>query len=201
MPVFIAMYDQCWQLMCRIALYVELLLKAKIKLLPALWAWHVNHGQGGWAAHRDKSFNTIGNDGWPKSLTAWVALSNVGPDDACIYAIPAFADPNYPASASIEIKNIQSIRALPASAGTCLLWNQNILHWGGKLSSWSTEARVSIAFEYQRSDILPYNTPLLAANALPSVQTRLRIIAKQLLQFKHMYQMPIDVESAAIACQ
>ena len=196
-PVWIAIYDAFWELMQAVAAPVSALLQTEVLALPDFWAWHLDMADSGWAPHRDKNESTIRPDGLPNSLTAWVALSEVTADSGCIYMVPAPDDPYYPDLAIQQIDKWQAVRALPAKPGDLLCWNQNVLHWGGTRSQWSPEPRVSVAFEFQRADIEPYNTPLLNPKERPDINTRRRLIAKQLLQYTHMYNIAQDVQDAA----
>ena len=87
--------------------------------------------------------------------------------------------------------------ALPATAGSFLAWNQAVLHWGGRASRLATAPRISAAFEFQRADQPAFNRPLLNPARLPSFTERLGLIAKQVLQYRHMYPLSSDVEQIA----
>jgi hypothetical protein len=56
------------------------------------------------------------------------------------------------------------------------------------------ETRVSMAFEFQRSDVAPFNEPLLEPAQIQPFESRLKLIAKQVLQYKHMYGITPLVE-------
>jgi hypothetical protein len=44
-----------------------------------------------------------------------------------------------------------------------------------------------MALEFQRGDIPAYNAPLLDLAAPPTFAERLKLIGKQILQYRHMY--------------
>jgi ectoine hydroxylase-related dioxygenase (phytanoyl-CoA dioxygenase family) len=200
-PVFIALYDEFWVLKQSISAIVSAALDTQIEMLPAIWAWRVDASSAGWGPHRDQIINTIREDGTPNSLTAWVALNDATPDNGCIYVLPASEDIQFPNNITMQgdtiISDWQTIRALPVSAGTCLVWNQNILHWGGKGSRRAEHPRISIAIEYQRADIPAYNEPLFDPFVIPDFTTRLAFVSKQILQYKHMYAVSDEMKSAA----
>ena len=56
-----------------------------------------------------------------------------------------------------------------------------------------------MAFEFQRKDKPPFNTPLLDPRVIPPFRQRLGLIGKQVLQYDHMY--PLTPENAALAKQ
>jgi hypothetical protein len=68
--------------------------------------------------------------------------------------------------------------------------NEMIYHWGGRSSKYAKGPRLSMAYEFQRGDVKPYNKPLLDLKALPSFELRWKLIGKQILQYKHMYAYP-----------
>jgi len=96
------------------------------------------------------------------------------------------------------VKDPQNIRAVPATAGSMLAWNQAVLHWGGRASQLAAAPRSSAAFEFQRGDRPPFNKPLLDPAQAPPFRQRLGLVGKQVLQYKHMYH-PLSPEIAAMA--
>jgi ectoine hydroxylase-related dioxygenase (phytanoyl-CoA dioxygenase family) len=138
------------------------------------------------------------DDGSPKSLTTWIPLTAATPLNSCMYIVPASQDPTYGTAEESEHKfDLPSIRALPAVPGDFFIWNQAILHWGSKTSPLAPETRVSIAFEFQRADVPPFNAPLLEPLGVLTFEARLRLIAKQILQYQHMYALDPEVEKFA----
>ena len=193
-PVFAFLYDEFWHIFLKLHLLYAALLGGKYFLLPAFWVWNVDpkRNEAGWTPHRDRGRISLFDDGAPKSLTTWVALSSATPLNGCIYIVPARHDPIY---AKVEDPlwklrlEFSSIRALPAKPGDFFIWNQEVLHWGGKTSSRATESRVSIAFELQRADVPAFSEPLLDPFDIPPFETRLKLIAKQLLEYRHMHTL------------
>jgi hypothetical protein len=56
--------------------------------------------------------------------------------------------------------DVASIRALPGTPGD-FCWNQAVLHWGSKSSRFAPHPRLSMALEFQRGDVTPFNKPLV----------------------------------------
>jgi hypothetical protein len=192
-PVMIWAYDEPWECFRRLAPILNTFLGRDYKILPDFWAWHIDHirGEAGWGAHRDKDASSLTAEGLPLSLTCWIPLSDANPMNGCMYIVPAYLDPHYKnIEATPTLPMPQSIRALPAKPGDFLMWNQAVLHWGGLSSEFADEPRMSMALEFQRGDIPPYGAPLLDHARLPSFGDRVRLIAKQILQYTHMYGVP-----------
>ena len=108
-----------------------------------------------------------------------------------MYILPANLDPTY---ATEDEKTWQvdmaSIRAMPGKPGDFLCWNQAVLHWGSRTSRFAPHPRMSMALEFQRGDITPWNNPLLEPFANHDFAFRLKLVGKQILQYKHMYPLP-----------
>jgi hypothetical protein len=201
---FAFVYDEFWQAFQGISPLIEAALGTNYKALPDFWVWCVmpSEGSAGWGPHRDKVAPTLDRDNSPHTLTVWLPFSDATPLNGCIYMLPAHLDERFKRRIwSGEGNNVvsqpQDIRALPASAGSVLAWNQAVLHWGGRASRQATEPRVSAAFEFQRGDKPAFNTPLLDPRKTPPFRQRLGLIAKQVLQYKHMYPLTADVARLA----
>jgi 2-polyprenyl-3-methyl-5-hydroxy-6-metoxy-1,4-benzoquinol methylase len=200
---FAFIYDEFWQTFCRLSQILSVILGEDYRQLPAFWAWYINttNSEKGWQPHRDNGGNTLLPDGMPKCVTIWIPLSDAIPLNGCMYIVPAPFDPNYGGNVQKgekkEIINFQDIRALPATAGSVLCWNHAVLHWGGRSSERAPHPRISLAFEFQRSDAEPYKTPLLDPSNPPDFNQRLGLIGKQILQYNHMY--PLSEEMAEVA--
>ena len=130
------------------------------------------------------------DDGSPKSLTTWISLSDATPLNGCLYVVPAQHDPTYATADETEMKfDYQSIRALPATPGDFVIWNQALFHWGSRSSPQATESRVSMAFQLQRADVPPFDNPLMEPLAVPPFEARIKLIARQLYRYRHMYEL------------
>lgn len=203
LPVFAFMYDEFWDLSFQFNKLLRFALGDDVKMMPDFWSWYVDHEtqSSGWGPHRDKVYNTLLPDGMPKSATLWIPLTDATPENGCMYILPADRDgdyQNFTRSRPPDI-DLQAIRALPAKAGSVLLWNQRIFHWGARSSRHARGSRISVAFEFQRGDVPAYNQPLLKADRRPAFELRLKLIGKQILQYTHMYGYSDDLVALANA--
>jgi hypothetical protein len=199
-PVFIFLFDEAWESFFRLNPVISHLIGRDYKLLPDFWAWHVDpkKKQNGWTPHRDKGSISLAPDGSPLSLTVWIPLSDANPMNSCIYMVPSHLDPTYrtPQEKSLQVP-AYNIRALPAQPGDYLCWNQCVYHWGAPSSEFADDVRMSMALEFQRGDIQPFNAPLLDPLTYPDFETRLRLMAKQILQYQHMYGFSQELRDIA----
>ena len=187
--VFCMVYDEYWRLFSGLSSLLRPILGEGYRLLPHFWAWHVDPSarQAGWRPHRDRSPDSLFEDGMPKSATVWIALTDATPLNGCMHLIPANQDPDYlnPGQREHDIP-LQSIRALPVKAGSVLLWNQNVYHWGGRGSPRARTPRVSLACEYQHADLPPMREPLLEPGRLPPFRLRSDLIVHLLVHYRSM---------------
>jgi hypothetical protein len=198
--VFAFVYDEFWHLGAWFRPILEALLGVGFRALPALWAWHLDPARSevGWEPHRDRDFGALDDDGAPRSLTVWVPLTDATAMNGCIYVLPVEWDDNYRERRNLAVvRDVQCIRALPATAGTFACWNHALLHWGGRASPRAREPRLSYSIEFQRADIAPFNSPLIDASHPPPFELRMALIGKQLRQYRHMHD--VDAKTAALA--
>jgi hypothetical protein len=191
-PLFAFVYDEFWLPFFKLHLLHNALLGGSYCLLPDFWVLNVDPKKGGagWRPHRDKGRRALFDDGTPKSLTTWISLSAATPLNGCLYVVPAQHDPTYATADENEMKfDHQSIRALPTNPGDFVIWNQAIYHWGGKTSPLATESRVSMAFQLQRADVLPFNGPLIEPLRMLPFEARVKLIAQQLYRYRHLYEL------------
>ena len=193
-PSFVFVYDEFWNISRQLSRLLVPVLGDSYQQLPDFWAWYLDpqREDAGWRPHRDRIHGeTIYPDGMPKSVTVWVALTDATPLNGCIYMLPAHLDDDYFNFKTSETNvNAHGIRALPARAGTLLMWNQRVVHWGGTSSTRTLEPRISLAIEFQRADVPPFNSPLIKApEKLLPFDIRLMLIAKQFSQYHHMYKL------------
>ena len=199
-PVFGFLFDEFWAPFHALdAMYGGLL--GPYGFLPDFWVWNVDpaSAEAGWRPHRDRGHIALRGDGGPVSLTTWIPLSDATPLNSCMYVLPAHADPTYGTSRDNEYHvELPAIRALPAKPGEILVWNQAVLHWGSRSSPRAAESRISMAFEFQASDSKPFNTPILPPDKPVPFDLRLRLIAKQVLQYRHLYKLDPRIEQIAV---
>lgn len=201
---FAFVYDEMWQVFQGVSKLIAAALGPDYRALPDFWVWHVlpNDAVTGWSPHRDRVKPTVEDDNSPHALTVWLPFTEATPLNSCIYVLPAHLDPRFERRVwdgedNIVVYEPQNIRALPASAGSLLAWNQGLLHWGGRASRLAKSPRTSAAFEFQRGDKPAFNSPLLDPEVMPPFSLRLGLIGKQALQYNHMHPLSDDV--AAIA--
>lgn len=200
-PVFAFLFDEFWAPFHALDALLGGVL-GRYAMLPDFWAWNVDpqKGESGWAPHRDQGRVSLAPDGAPLSLTCWIPLTEATPLNGCMYIVPAAMDPVYgtPHEKDHHRIELSAARALPAKPGDFLVWNQAVLHWGGRTSRRAEHSRVSMAMEFQRQDIEPFNLPLLPPGKPVPFELRLQLVAKQLLQYRHMYRLDPALEKLAI---
>ncbi|MET0593184.1 MAG: phytanoyl-CoA dioxygenase family protein, partial [Polyangiaceae bacterium] len=156
---FAFVYDEAWQVFQGLATFIEAALGNGYRALPDFWVWHVVAAESshGWGPHRDRVQPTLDRNNMPHSLTVWVPFTDATPLNGCIYMLPAHLDDRFKqrvwdGDGNNHVLQPQNIRALPATAGSLLAWNQGVLHWGGRASRLAAGPRSSAAFEFQRGD-------------------------------------------------
>jgi hypothetical protein len=202
---FAFVYDEPWLAFQGLSTFLSAALGEDYCALPDFWVWHVNPSDNacGWGPHRDRTnVMTLDGDNSPQTLTVWLPFTDATSLNSCMYVLPAHLDQriqqrNWNGVDGTYVQNLQDIRALPATAGSVLAWNQAILHWGSRGSRLGEGPRISAAFEFQRGDLPPFNRPLLDPGRLPAFTERLALVGKQILQYRHMY--PLSDEIAGIA--
>lgn len=199
-PVFLFVYDEPWTIALEMQAELESIFGAQFLMLPDFWGWRVAPGQAGWTPHRDKGHMALFPDGTPKSLTLWSPLTISHPLNGCMYVLPADRDPKYGTEQERDWELAgPTSRALPGEAGDVFVWNQAVLHWGGhSADEHDLPPRMSVAFEFQRADVSPYNKPLLPSDQIGDFYLRLRLIAKQVMQYRHMYSYTPDLVGCAL---
>jgi len=191
-PAFGFVYDEFWQIFRGLAPFLIGALGPEYRLLPSFWAWYVEptDAAAGWTPHRDRPAATIAADNMPDSLTIWLPLTHAAPLNGCLYVLPMQWDDNFHrrntskcADMVLEGAQLQNIRALPASPGSLLAWNQTLFHWGGRASRMGTEPRCSISLEFQRGDRAPLTTPLIHPTKIPPFYSRLGLVGRKLRKY------------------
>ena len=202
-PVFAFLFDEFWVPFRKLAPIYQSLL-GNYAMLPDFWVWDVDpkRSESGWAPHRDKGLISLFPDGSPKSITTWIPLTLATPLNGCMYIVPAQHDRTYGTpQENTHTFDMQSIRALPGSPGDFFIWNQAVLHWGGKTAPHAQESRVSMAVEFQRGDIPSFHDPLINPHVTLPFPARLKLIGMQILQYRHMYKILPEVEKIAVELQ
>lgn len=63
-----------------------------------------------------------------------------------MYVVPSRFDPDYPTLKETLDFDVQNVRALPAPAGSALVWSGRTLHFGGRADKDSQWPRISFSF-------------------------------------------------------
>lgn len=197
--VFCFVYDEFWRPYFRLdALFRHLL--GPYTFLPDFWAWDVDpkRGGSGWARHRDRGRMALRDDGSPISLTTWIAISEATPENGCLRMVPKHRDPTYNTPHENDpLFNEADVRVLPALPGDVLIWNQAVMHWGGRAEPRASHSRVSMSFETQRLDVPSREAPLIAPWRIVSFEERLKLIGQKLLHYRHMHAIAPALETLA----
>ena len=201
-PVFLAVYDEFWNLWRVPA--VQTLLSAcigpDVRMRPRIWCYYVHavRGARGWPPHADD----FGRPG----LSVWIPLTDSTIENGCMYVVSKdlapsiarehalFDRPVVDLSTATEL--LQCARPLPADAGSVLAWTFDVIHWGGIAQSSASEPRISVSAEFVPAgagydDLLP---PWNVDDGSPAFEHRLRIIGVNLQRFA-----PNDAWSARYA--
>jgi len=208
LPAFAFVYDEYWHIFQSLSAFLSAALGPGFQMLPDLWAWYVppSNEAAGWQPHRDRSGAAIRPDNSPDSLTVWLPLTDATPLNGCMYVLPARHDPNLhavtlPENGVFQLagESLQNIRALPATAGSLLAWNQALLHWGGRASHLGAHPRCSIAAQFQRGDLPAFERPLLNPQAPPSFAERIGLIGHLICGFSGFLALPAELRVLAAA--
>ena len=79
-----------------------------------------------------------------------------------------------------------------------IIWDSTVFHWGAQSSEFAENPRLSMALEVQSNKVPPFNPPLIAPNELIEDSVRLKLIGKQMLQYKHWHTLTDEQEQSAI---
>jgi hypothetical protein len=139
--LFVYAWADVWEIGARLAAAAN-----GYEIFADAWAFHVAPGHAGWAAHRG-SYELADRDA-PELFNVWLACTDVGVDDACMHVVPLDRDAHYPNDLPSHDFAPDAALALPVRAGSALVWNANVLHWGGRSSG--KRARISITFTLRR---------------------------------------------------
>ena len=172
--LFVFAYDEAWLAVERIRRAVAAIIDAPCAVVADVWAWRIapTKGARGWVPHRGTYVdNRVG--GKPSLINAWIALSDVTVETACMHVLPASRDPNFGGDLRSTHHNALDALALPARPGNLLGWSSNLLHWGGAMSPTASRARLSLSVTLSCSAAVD----ALAQDAQPTMRERLDLIA------------------------
>jgi len=197
-PMTALIYDEIYQLYASIGQALAPILgENAMLLLDDCWAFYVPPADPAfarWTAfppHRD----WIGGDerlmsgGLPTSMQAWVAMTDVTPDDSCLYVVPADADAAYRTTArsvTADQFRLQDVRAVPVSRGQIIVFTTHLAHWGSRSSERAVEPRISTACYLQsrhlakdRPSAVDFQRPVPLELRLKWMLTGLRLVIGQ----------------------
>lgn len=203
-PCFAFVYDDYWNIYRKLKPLIAKFLGDDYYQLPEFWTWYVDKDkeESGWGPHRDRDGQSIFPDGSPKGVTLWIPLTNVSAMNGCMHIIPASKDKHY---LDFDTPNRDEVYdpslgfPLEAPAGSILMWNSRLVHWGGKSSSKAPISRISMAFEFQRADVPLFSKPPIKdPKILLPFLKRLNMIANQIRQYDH-WGLPKDLLELGLA--
>jgi hypothetical protein len=180
-PLFVFVYDEAWTVAQRLEPAARSLI-GPTDLLADVWAWHVPPAHAGWSAHRGWYDLVRDGLGPPKLLNAWVALTDVGANGACMMVVPLSEDPSYPSSLGRHDVRPNAARALPVQAGTALFWDANVLHWSAR-SSQDAPPRMSVSFTFRALGGPAAEIERIDTDAPLDLRARLDVIADQIVRY------------------
>jgi Phytanoyl-CoA dioxygenase (PhyH) len=151
-PTFLYVYDEAWQVLDALLPRLSPLLGEDFEPLADVWAWCIDPRKdpGGWPIHRGWYEDVRDGSGAPALVNVWVALSDATERNACMHFVPLPRDPHYAG----DLQTLTGLEALgvsvPTPAGSVLVWDANVAHWGGTCDPSFDEARISMSFTLRR---------------------------------------------------
>lgn len=196
--VFVYVFDEAWSLTRHPAVValVEAILGPGALQTADYWSHVVarQRGAAGWPPHQDYP------EGSPR-VTVWIPLTDVGPDNGCMYVVPRDYLPagvaaalysGEPIAARDARALLQAAQALPAAAGSVLAWDEQLLHWGGHHTGrGGPRQALALAFIAVGDKPAAGETPLLKTSAAPPFALRLQGIATQILNHRR-FEMRLE---------
>lgn len=198
-PAFIYLYDEPWLAFRALSPFLERVLGSNYRLMAGLWAWHVQPSEddSGWKPHRDGFGASVSKSNLPDAMTVWLALTDATCLNGCIYLVPSHWDATPACSTGrseeeivLSDRALQNIRALPATAGSMLVWNHNVIHWGARASSRASNPRCSIALMFRRVEDGPEDPSWLRLHELPPFRRRLGLVGHYVRLYAERFGIP-----------
>ena len=179
------LYDEAWALVAAFAPRLVALLAEGAAMNYDCYAFRVAPGARGWAAHRDRA----GDDALaPGYATCWVALTDFGPDTACVRAAPLRATEGIEEDDPRALEDAAARAAVPLALrrGDAAAWAGRTVHFGGPHADATRPPRAALAFaastpalEDDRDRIEAVRAWAGGGAALP-FDARLKLVALQL---------------------
>lgn len=178
--VVVYAFDEPWALGEAVRSSISRAFERTYALVADVWAFRVAPATAGWPPHRGVADATL-ERAVPEVLNVWVALTDAGVERSCMHAVLLHDDPAYPDQ--LDSVAISIPRPFPVAAETALVWNANLLHWGGACAADAAGPRVSITFTLVRADALErFAWPPVEIGAL-HLAARLDLIASQIVTY------------------
>jgi hypothetical protein len=183
-------YDEFYHVMGKLTNVLAPVLGPDFQFVPDEYAAYYippDDQAAGSPPHRDalRTATSIEPDGTPTLVNVWIPLTDVTPLTSCMYVLPAHFDSHYPhhggsSPGKIELwsRDLPSIRALPARAGSVLCWSTHLIHWGARSSEYATHPRISFATYYQSRHVPPYHEVTMDIPSPLPFKYRLHLIEK-----------------------
>ena len=190
-PVFAWVYDELWH--CARVPAVRALVGAALggehAQIPHIWVHVVPAAAGaaGWRPH----FDGFG----ARRASVWLALTDATLDNGCIHLVPRRSLPAIFRQSGVDrgavpvadaLRALKATRALPAPAGSALVWTFDVLHWGGPCVRPGAPRR-AISMEFLAAWEAPDEDemPLVpVAGPLPPFADRLRMIGQAIRTYE-----------------
>ena len=204
-PVWCFMYDEFWLLTTKIHEYIKSILGETYHKLPEIWAWHIDPSkeERGWKIHREGYPNSVFDNGMPKTLTIWIALSDATHENSCICVVPIANDSTFHSmdesfhTYQHEYFYDNSKIMLEAKTGDVLGWHPQLLHWGKASTNKNANPRISVSVEFisdrvmEQDDAFLYSKdekPWLHPFYIPTQAKKIKLISELISQYKHMWE-------------
>ena len=181
----IFLYDDAWALVAAFAPRLCGLLADGAAMNYDCYAFRVAPGARGWAAHRDRAGDATRAPGY---ATCWVALTDCGPDTACVRAAPLRATEGLAVDDPRALEAAARRAAVPLALrrGDAAAWAGRTVHFGGPHADATRPPRAALAFaastpalEDDRDRIEAVRAWAGGGAALP-FDARLKLVALQL---------------------
>ncbi|MFT5506615.1 MAG: hypothetical protein ACI845_002701 [Gammaproteobacteria bacterium] len=189
-PAYALLYDDFFEILSSLNRLLTELLGTDFLMVPDepdVYFIPTSNQHGGTEPHRDtlRHHNRYDDTGIPDVINIWIPLTDSTPLNSCMHVIPAHSDPDFyrPGSDDITPRNfdsetLQSVRALPAKAGSVLGWSTSLLHWGGRSSQLADIPRLSFAMYFQRGGVKKHHQVATTIPFKMSFDYRLYLVEK-----------------------
>ena len=180
--------DAMWDMLDLVIPVAREALAHDVAIRHAFWAWRVEPDSSGWYPHRDAPERARDDKGELACISLWIPLTDATTRNGCIHCVPAYWDIAY---RSIHrngvVLNQESVRALPAAAGSVLGWSQSLLHWGGRCAP-DASPRLSTSFEMIRTDLVGRESITYPVGWRPPASERRALMDQMRAQYAHMLE-------------